>query len=80
MDSSELLEQQRARLLAIVDVELGRIYTSVQLGPMDAEQRKSLECVARLLRDLEKTDARTDKPPEKLSATAIGEALQGHSR
>jgi hypothetical protein len=78
MDSSELLEQQRARLLAIVDVELGRIYTAVQIAPLEPEQRKSLETVARLLKDLEKNDARTDKPPAKLSAQAIGEALQGN--
>lgn len=75
--ASELLEQQRARLLAIVDMELQRIYNSVLLAPMDAEQRRTLETVARLLKELEKRDG-TNESPAKLSAEEIGKALSGN--
>lgn len=77
--SQELLDQQRARLLAIVDVELGRIYKQVKTSPLDRDQRATLEALARILKELEKREPVETKPGAKqdLSAEEIIKRLSG---
>jgi hypothetical protein len=76
---TDLLEQQRARLLSIVDVELGRIHFEVQSSPLDREQRATLEAMARILKELEKRETGDTKPgaPKDLTKEQITEILTG---
>lgn len=82
MDSSEILEQQRARLLDIVDAELDRIHKHVARGRAGLleEDRRTLETLTRIIKELEKRELRETKPGtavKELSPEEIIGALSG---